>query len=710
MKIQKSILFLLVGVSGLLFVGTSAAQKYYKDITYPRLNDIQIPDVERIELSNGIILFLLEDHELPLINLSARFGVGSIDDPIGEIGLASITGEVMRTGGSLTMSGEEMDEALESIAGSVETGIGLTSGSASMSVLKEHLDQGLSILVDVLTHPAFPQDKIDLAKVQLRSVIARRNDQASSIASREFPKLIYGADSPYARHSEYADVDAITREDLIDFHQEFFHPDNCMISVWGDFDAGEMKEMIERAFADWKKSGFERKPFPEVNYEFDSSVNLIKKEDINQTILRLGHIGGLMDNPDYFALEVMSDILGGAFTSRIFKNIRSRMGLAYSAGGSYGSSFAYPGTFFVYSQTKADSTVKALEALIAEIDKMTKELVTDEELAQAKDQYLNSYVFNFDTKGEIVNRMMMYEYYGYPKDFLQKTKENVEKVTKEDVLRVAKKYLHPDWLRILAVGNPELFDRPLSELGEVNEIDITIPVVEEAIPEATDDDRAKGKEFLSKSVEACGGLKAFQAIQSAQITSELNIVTPQGALSAKSTATIVPPDRERVVMNLPMGEILQILNGDKSWLVTPNGAMPAPEQTLKEMQADLRRNLTFFFGRIDQTDFEIQYLGEEKAGEESCEVLHITLKEGGSFKLYLNAETMIPAKIQYRGMSMMGAPADCEEIYSDYRDVCDVKIPFHMILNQDGKETLVSKVQSYVINPEVDDSQFVVEE
>ena len=151
------------------------------------------------------------------------------------------------------------------------------------------------------------------------------------------------------------------------------------------------------------------------------------------------------------------------------------MGLAYSVFGRYGAEYDHPGVFYVGCQTKAETTVEALKAMLAEVEKMTREPVTEEELAQAKDAYLNSFVFNFDSKGEIVNRMMTYEYYGYPKDFLEKTKENVEKVTKEDVLRVAKKYLRPDKLRILAVGNPEKFDQSLSTLGEVHEIDIAIP-------------------------------------------------------------------------------------------------------------------------------------------------------------------------------------------------------------------------------------------
>jgi zinc protease len=447
----------------------------YKQLKYPKLRDVEIPEVERVTLANGMRLFLLEDHELPLISISALIRVGSIYEPADKVGLADITGEVMRTGGTISKTGDELDEELEQIAASVETGIGLTSGWASASVLKEDIDTGLSILADVLVNPAFREDKIMLAKMQHRSAIARRNDNVGAIASREYDKIIYGPESVYARHTEYATIDNISRDDLFAFHKKFYHPNHVMLAVWGDFNAKQMVTKVEEAFKGWQRVDMALSAFPEVKYEFLKTVNLIRKDDVNQSNIYLGHIGGLRNDPDYFALTVMNEILGGAFTSRLFKNVRSRQGLAYSAFGVYSANFSYPGVFYVGCQTKSESTVQAIRAMIREVEKMTESEVTDEELALAKESYLNSFVFNFDTKGEIVNRLMTYEYFGYPADFLERTKENIEKVTKADVLRVAQKHLRPDKVQILAVGRSKDFDEPLSTLGPVREIDITIP-------------------------------------------------------------------------------------------------------------------------------------------------------------------------------------------------------------------------------------------
>ncbi len=462
----------------LCFAGSSRTQKYalnYKQLKYPKLGDIEIPEVERVTLANGMQLFLLEDHELPLISVSARIRVGSIYEPADKIGLAAITGAVMRTGGTTTKTGDEIDEQLEQIAASVETGIGLNSGYASVSVLKRDIDVGLTILADVLMNPAFREDKIMLAKMQHRSAIARRNDNVGAIAAREFDKLIYGPDSVYARHTEYATIDNISRDDLVAFHKKFFGPNNMMLGIWGDFDTEQMIKKIEKAFEGWNKVDVELPKVAQVRYEFPRTVNVIRKDDVNQSNIYLGHIGGLRNDPDYFALILMNRILGSGFTGRLFKNVRSRKGLAYSVFGIYSANYAFPGVFYVGCQTKSEATVRAIRAMTEEVRKMTESEVADEELALAKDSYLNSFVFNFDTKGEIVARLMTYAYFGYPLDFLQKTRDSVEKVTKKDVLRVARKHLKPDKMQILAVGRPRDFDEPLSVLGPMREIDITIP-------------------------------------------------------------------------------------------------------------------------------------------------------------------------------------------------------------------------------------------
>jgi predicted Zn-dependent peptidase len=707
-KVFKHLFVLILTV--LFFVGMIGqvqAQKHYADIKYPKLNEIKVPKVEQVTLSNGMKLFLLEDHELPLVNLSARIRVGSTYDPEDKRGLASITGQVMRTGGTKKRTGDEIDEILEGIAASVETSIGLNSGTASMSVLKKDFETGLSILADVLMNPEFREDKIDLAKVQERSTISRRNDNVNALAQREFVKLIYGSDSPYARHTEYETVDKIARADLVAFHRTYYHPNNVMLGVWGDFKSSEVVKQIEGAFAGWDKTDIAFPAAPKVDYQFRQTVNLVEKNDVNQTNLVLGHIGGQRDDPDYFALILMNRILGQGFSSRLFRNVRSQEGLAYSVFGTYTANYNYPGVLFVGCQTKSETTVQATRSMLRQVKSMTQEEVTDEELAIAKDSYLNSFVFNFDTKGEVVNRLMTYSYYGYPSDFLQKTKASVEKVSKADILRVARKHLHADQMQILAVGKPADFDEELSVLGSVNNIDITIPVVEEEAPEATEATLTKGREVLGKAIAACGGVEAFQAIKTVQQKGNLTIVTPQGEMSLQADATIAFPDRLRVTMKTPMGDVSQVMNGTKAWMVSPQGTQPAPRE---QLISSLWQSISYLFAHSDTEGLTAQHLGEADVSGQACEIVLITPPQAKSFKLFISAQTNMPVKMDYQGMNFMGAPVASEQSFLDFREVGGVKLPFKSVTLQDGKPAQEGITSEILINVSVDESLFSVKE
>jgi zinc protease len=452
---------------------SALAQKSPKGIfEFPPLNPIKMPKIETLELVNGLKVFLVEDHDFPTIDIRAVVRIGSVYEPAEKTGLASMTVTVLRSGGTASRSGDEIDRELESLAATIETYIGQSSGGFAASMLKEDVDRVLVILTDLLVNPAFREEKIELAKIQQRSGISRRNDEIEEIARREFWKLMYGATSPYARHPEYATIDAITRDDILRFYKRGFFPDNTLMTVWGDFATDEMAEKLKNTLGSWPKGIPDIPPQPKVAYEYTYTVNLIDKPDVNQSNISLGHIGGLMNNPDYPALSVMNNILSW---ERMFKKIRTDEGLAYNVWGTYGASYRHPGIFSCAAQTKSESTVYAIELMLEEVRRITEEEVNDDELGRAKDRYLNTYVFNFDSKAKIVNRLMTYAYNDYPMDFMETIKTGIEKVSKADVLRVAKKYLKPDEVQILVVGNKEAFDKPLTSLGELNVIDITIP-------------------------------------------------------------------------------------------------------------------------------------------------------------------------------------------------------------------------------------------
>ncbi|MFC2169201.1 M16 family metallopeptidase [Acidobacteriota bacterium] len=448
------------------------AQKGPKDqFVFPPLSPVEMPEVKKLALSNGLRLFLVEDHEYPTIDIRILFRTGSAFDPSDKIGLAAISGDVLRTGGTTSKTGDEIDKELEALAAMIEISSRRSSGTMFISFLKQDIDKVLAILADILINPAFREEKIDLAKIKQKTIISRRNDEIGQITSREFRKLIFGKNSPYARHPEYLTLDAIKRDDVIRFYEKYFSPENAIVAVWGDFEAEKMAEKMEDYLGRWKPAESEISPLPEVEYEYKYTINFIDKPDVNQSNIMLGHIGGKMDNPDYPALTIMNSILS---YERMFKKIRTDEGLAYSVWGTFGAGYQEAGVFSCGAQTKSESTVHAIELMFEEIKRITREKVSEKELAKAKAEYLNGYVFNFDSRAKIVSRMMIHGFYGYPLDFMERVRKEIEGVTKEDVLRVAKKYLHPDKIQVLVVGNKERFDKPLSVLGNVSAIDITI--------------------------------------------------------------------------------------------------------------------------------------------------------------------------------------------------------------------------------------------
>ena len=451
--------------------------EHRQDLTYPPLRPIKVPTPERYTLDNGLVVYMLEDAQLPLVNAVVIVRAGSRWEPVEKAGLAGIVGAVMRSGGTPGHPGDQLDDQLDRMGASIETGISQGAGSASLSVLKEDTEVGFAILADLLRNPGFPEDKIELERISARDGIARRNDEPDGIAGRELRRLLLGKQSAYGHQPELKTINAITRQDCVQFHRRFFQPENTMLGVWGAFKASEMKALIQKTCGDWAKGGQERPVVPAIDEDAARTAGLyfIAKEDVAQSWVQMGHLGGQYNDPDYFALEVMDNILGDSSSSRLFSKVRTDLALAYDVRSSWAPGFDHPGLFVAGGSTKSRSTVQFLEAVRREVAQMTAAEVSAEELQRAKDNILKGFAFEFDAVGKIVTRLMMYEYFGYPADFLQRFQENIAKVTREDVLRVAKAHLKPERLAIVVLGNAKEFDQPLDKIGKVTEIDISIP-------------------------------------------------------------------------------------------------------------------------------------------------------------------------------------------------------------------------------------------
>ncbi|HEY9619128.1 MAG TPA: pitrilysin family protein [Crinalium sp.] len=454
--------------------------RHYTELTFPPLPEIKLPDYTRYELANGMVVFLMEDHELPLVGGTAMFRTGDRLEPSDKVGLAGIMGSVMRSGGTLNHPADELNRMLEQRAASVETGVDTTVGSAGFSALTEDLDDVFQLFAEVIRQPAFPQDKIDLSKTQLRGAIARRNDNPDDIAGREFQKLVYGTDSPYARTVEYVTLNKISRDDLVQFYQTYFHPNNMILGIVGDFDTNAMKALIEKTFADWQPNqnlNTKDLPLPQVEQAKLGGMFLVDQPQLTQSYIQMGHLGGQLKDPDNAALSVLNEVMNG-FGGRLVNEVRSRQGLAYVVYAYWSPRFDYPGLYVSGGQTRSEMTVPFIQSVFSEIERVRTSPVSDTELTRAKDSVLNAFIFNFQTPGQILARLMRYEYYGYPSDFIFRYRREIEATTIGDVLEAAKANLQPEKIVTLVVGNAADIQPPLNTLtngADVTKIDVTIP-------------------------------------------------------------------------------------------------------------------------------------------------------------------------------------------------------------------------------------------
>jgi zinc protease len=669
----------------------------YKDLKYPPLRPIQIPDVATFTLPNGLRLYLLEDHELPLVSGTALVRTGNLFDPQDKVGLATVTGTVMRSGGTRTRTGDQLDEELENIAASVEAGIGETNGSVSFNALKENTDEVLATFYDVLTAPEFRQDKVELAKTQLRSAIARRNDDAHGIVEREFASILYGRDNSYGWEMEYATVDKIQRDDLVRFYRRYFFPANVMLAVRGDFSTAEMKAKLEKLFAGWTVQQPKVPPFPKVKEQAAPGVYLAAKEDVTQTFFTLGHLGGEIRDKDYPALEVMADILGGGFSSRLFQKVRTRLGYAYSISAGWGANYDHPGLFEVSGSTKSASTTDTIVAVRQEIERIRSGEVTEEELRIAKDTALNSLVFAFDTRSKTLGRMLTYEYFGYPKDFIQQYQKALAAVTRADVLRVAREHLRPGDIAVVAVGKPDEFGKPLTALGlPVKTLDLTIPEPKTAAAPADSQSLGKGKELLARVQRSVGGAEKLAAVKDVREEVDFQIAPAAGGMKIKQVNQWLSSGEFRQDSEMPMGKISAYSDGKSGWIHTPQGSGPLGGPQLKQVQGDL---------------FRVYYqllLSDRIPGRTVAAVddhtLAISDGAGHSVQLVVNSQTGLPEKMVYEAPAMNGPPMNVVSQYSDFREAGGIQAPGKITIERGGQKfaelTIVDRKINSGIKPE----------
>lgn len=453
----------------------------FKELNYqpPKPGDF------RHQLKCGATAYVAENPEAPTFDMTILIRTGQIYEPVEKAGLAKMTGYLMRNGGVEGMTAQELDERIAYLAGEISIDIDDTRGRVSLFCLSKDIDEGLGLLKKILRQPTFDQAAIDKYRADILSEMEQRNSSTASIESREWMFLLYGnhpCTTPY-RRTEHS-INSITRDDMLAFHKKYFFPDNFIFAISGDFKTDDILTKLDNMFGGWPDQPLDLPVVTDQIPDPKPGVYMIKKNDVNQSRIRVGHIGVKRDIPDEYALEVMNYILGGGgFSSRIMRRVRSDEGLAYNAGSAFDRPVLYPGTFRAWFQTKHETGAFGTSLIVDEINRIRTEKCDEEAVDNAKASFVSNIVNPFSSKKAIVNTFAEDDYTGRPDDYWQNYRKNVEAVTPESILAVAQKYLHPEKLVFLVVGDPEAVqngsdkhNERFSDFGEITILPLRDPL------------------------------------------------------------------------------------------------------------------------------------------------------------------------------------------------------------------------------------------
>ncbi len=435
--------------------------------------EIKLPPIQKVTLDNGLTVIVIEHHELPVVAFRLILKSGSASDPAGRGGTADLTAGLLRKG-TKTRSATRIAEEIDFVGGRLGAGSGLDATYATCQVLTKHFDVGLDLLSDIILNPTFKEDEIERLRKQTLSAIAEGKQDPSSVADEKFSQFLFG-DHPYGRPSEGTEesVPAITREDILDFHRTYYVPNNAILAVVGDVESKDVLAKVKAKFGRWSSGDVSQPvvatPPPVEGYQ----ILLVDKPDLTQTYVCMGHLGIERKNPDYFPIRVMNYILGGGgFASRLVDEVRSKRGLTYDVGCRFDAN-KLGGAYQINTFTRNDSTAAAIAAIIDQIKRIRTEGVTDKELEDTKSFYSGYFPLQFETPSQIATQILDVELYDLGEDYIQNYREKINAVTKEDVLRVAQKYLDPDNLKLVVVSKADDVKASLEPLGSLQVVSFT---------------------------------------------------------------------------------------------------------------------------------------------------------------------------------------------------------------------------------------------
>jgi zinc protease len=664
--------------------GRGAAPSY-KDLKYAAPRAPQPVAFKRYQLPNGLKLLLAENHEAPVVAGTAFVRTGSVFDPPGREGLATLTAALLRGGGSGQRTPDQLDTELDNLGAAIDTNVTETLATVSFSTLKRAAAPTLAMFRDVLTAPAFRSERVDLGKGGLFNLIARRNDDPRQVLIREFLRSVYGKDSPVVRRPEYGTVMPIQRTDVERFYRRYFFPANTTLMVAGDFDAETMRGALEALFTDWKAVQPAAPEFPAVTGGAGGGAFLASKPDARQSHFAFGRIGATFRDPDAAALDMATTILAIGPSSRVARRHTAAEQSIQELRAESLPGLFLPGASLVLGVTMTGATEETVAMAMDELQKLRAAEPTEEEVRVARELVWNRVSAGLDKASRAATMAATAEYYGYPADYLQQYLKSVAAVTKADVWRVAKERLDPATFTLTVVSRLRALTDPRG--GAALPIDLTIPPRPQVSAPTASGTAEEGRKLLARAQQAVGGAEKLAAVK--DLTMHTSYKLARGGTDEETDQWVAPSTLRQDGTSPLFGRLIRYTDGKGGWMSNGFGSGPLLGTTLTQVMGELMRSPISLL------------LSDRVPGRVVTGVDDRTIEivQGANIvRVVFDPATGLPAELHYDIPSDRGPLTLIQETLSDYRDVSGIKLPFRTAVLQNGAKYAEGEVTEITLN------------
>jgi zinc protease len=707
--------------------------------------EVKFPPYEVRTLPNGMQVIAVLHHEQPAVSMRLLVRVGSVQDPPGKVGVASLAAALLDQG-TTTKSAEQIADEIDFIGGALGTGSGSDLTFVNVIVMKDSFPLGMNLLSDVVRNPAFAAEEIERQKQQAISSLQVSSNDPDYVASVLFERLVYGF-HPYGLPNSGTPetLAGITRADLQEYHRRYFVPNNMVLAVVGDITGDEAFAAAERVFGGWPRA-----EVPAVKVvdppQPTRRIVVVDKPDAVQTEIRVGQLGIPRKHADYMAFDLAVKILGGEGANRLHRVLRSERGLTYGAQAD-AETRKQAGHFVAETDTRTETTGETLRLAVDEVARLQRERVAERELSDAQAYLAGSFPLTIETPNDIATQVLNVVFYELPVEEIGTFRERVQAVTPDDIQRVAKQYVRPDRLAIVLVGDASSFVPQLRKVGfpdveviPISELDLMSATLRRDAPRAmvtepaatpgsfgfiragqtaytntqvnprpgsaggaTDPNTAA---ILKRVVDAKGGLDALKKVRTVVAEADTTFHVNGPPLSSKTRTYVVYPDKFRVDAKVQGADVVQVFNGGNAWARDPAGVHDAPPGMRDDFAASVRRDMIPLLVAAAEGRLTVRSLPEEGTGGQVLKVLEISGTGLTPVKLYIDSQSLIVRQI-FQTPAPDGKRIQAEELFADYRAVDGVQVPFRADVRRNGTLILSRTLTTVTFNTPVDETLFV---